>query len=1447
MSQERVDNLFASESWSAVYTAYSNISLKAYDFDTIREALLAYVQQTYPDKFNDFISSSEFIAILDLVAYLGHSLSFRLDMNTRENFLDTAERRESILRMAKNLGYIKTRPINARGYMKITSVTTNQDVADNEGNSLANTTVNWNDANNADWYENFITILDSSFSKNSKIQDPTATLNILNIENNIYEINENPLGKRFNYPFTANIAGSNRKFETTKVEIVDEIIGEAEPKSSKNFTIINRNDNLGPASDRTGFFVYAKAGEMNFNDYTYDLKLSNRTQNIDVIDISNTDVWIQRTDSNRNYVSTVTKVDNDSRETAIYNSLRTGSGDLASVTTNIDNSIAINFPDGIFGNAAYGNYRIWYRKTENENFTVNRNDISEVAITIPYIGGDDRPYDLTVTMTTTSDFSENYAAETFESVRRIAPRAYYTQDRMVNAQDYNIYPLTLGANVISKSKAINTTFSGKSRFFEMDDVTGNHSNLSATGTDGSIFLEDDIISMNLSFNRQNGQIDNFIRNKITEVLKHPSLMNLYYFENMYNPASTILTPSLNFTVRSTNASIIDTVSSNTLGTVFLYPGDHILTQSANEKELSWTKIKNIESSVAGSAVDSYFIENILPETAGNIEKIVRTYRTRFEADEIKNIKINKIEDLAIQSFIIKYVPKSNTSVWEWKLHDDANDVPLVEGKDVYIEFTYVPGVRENEAEYVARFTGKKIVFDSKKQVKFFYNNNKLVVDNETSLAERDKLFLKYYTTLANDSSSGLEELINIGTAQLSNIVEPGDNTVKFDADFSSTGAVITDNFVNNSDMYTVNSTQHKLISPLGVEYPITPVVPSSDTVIGETPEYTVSYDKDNLSELLSLNDYDGNSTVENSDEYAYSTTIVTIDDSGNIADGFTYTSTYTPLEFEIQGFKGNLTNAYFDLAYPNNFAWVDTSELPIGKTIDTAESGDTGVQNEFGRSFDGANYEFTFTDMTASGWSIRNHNLDGTDSDNPDDDIYWKQFAFGEINFPADIINLNNLTLTDVNNNQINLTDCEVIQNNGSFKIIFWTVDPGVDSIINIRSIGGTAEISDFLVRVERTLSPKGSDRLQAYADVESYVYDSYLTPAGYVDYTKVKLTSHDIERNPHGMLQVFTNIDNVDNPELGDTSEVEFSHIVLEQYTDVDGIQYERVSDRIVATNQAQSDRIPETAIIRFYIESNDLDINEGEWQRRSGEGWEELPANQYTLVNSPAKDKIIYAGNQYRVVIGRSYIEDKFMTFRWDHYADIDKRIDPSTSNIIDMYILSTDYVRRVNAWIDGGFSDVVPLPPNNYELTKIMEGINSKASISDHISYIPVKFKYLFGSFAAPENQTVFKVVKKSGTSYSDSEIKTAVANAVNTFFDIDNWDFGETFYFSELASYIHTSLPNHISSVVITPKYQTSEFANLLSITSEPTEIFLSITTSSDVKIISSIVASELLGE
>lgn len=371
MSQERTDNLFASESWTAVYTAFTNVSLKAYDFDTIRDALLAYTAQTYPDKFNDFIASSEFIAILDLVAYLGHSLAYRLDMNTRENFMDTAERRASILQMAKTLGYNKTRPINAKGFMKITSLSTDEPVYDNLGISLAGKTVTWNDSNDVDWYENFISVLNSAFSSTTKIQNPTSTLTVADVEHSLYEINETPATKNVNYSFSANVDGKSRNFEAVRVllDTINSRIEEDEPKLTNNFTIINRNDNLGSGSDRTGFFVYAVAGTLAFEDHGYNTQLSNRIETIDENNISNSDVWIQKIDSNRAYVSSVTKVDNDTRETAIYNALRTGSGDIVSINSADNNTITLHYPDGIFGNAAYGDYRTWFRVVDNDNFS----------------------------------------------------------------------------------------------------------------------------------------------------------------------------------------------------------------------------------------------------------------------------------------------------------------------------------------------------------------------------------------------------------------------------------------------------------------------------------------------------------------------------------------------------------------------------------------------------------------------------------------------------------------------------------------------------------------------------------------------------------------------------------------------------------------------------------------------------------------------------------------------------------------------------------------------------------------------------------------------------------------------------------------------------------------------------------------------------------------------
>ena len=61
----RQDNLFAAETYVRKYTNFANVDLKSYDFDSLRTAMVSYLQKKYPDQFNDYVVSSEFITIMD--------------------------------------------------------------------------------------------------------------------------------------------------------------------------------------------------------------------------------------------------------------------------------------------------------------------------------------------------------------------------------------------------------------------------------------------------------------------------------------------------------------------------------------------------------------------------------------------------------------------------------------------------------------------------------------------------------------------------------------------------------------------------------------------------------------------------------------------------------------------------------------------------------------------------------------------------------------------------------------------------------------------------------------------------------------------------------------------------------------------------------------------------------------------------------------------------------------------------------------------------------------------------------------------------------------------------------------------------------------------------------------------------------------------------------------
>ena len=155
----RQTNLLVNQDWTTLYQSFQNADFQSYDFETIRNSMINYLRSYYPEDFNDFTESSEYVALIDLIAYLGQSLAFRTDLNARENFFDTAERRDSILRLASLINYNAKRNTAASGYLKIDSITTSESVFDSNGLNLANLLINWNDTTNQDWQEQFTSIV----------------------------------------------------------------------------------------------------------------------------------------------------------------------------------------------------------------------------------------------------------------------------------------------------------------------------------------------------------------------------------------------------------------------------------------------------------------------------------------------------------------------------------------------------------------------------------------------------------------------------------------------------------------------------------------------------------------------------------------------------------------------------------------------------------------------------------------------------------------------------------------------------------------------------------------------------------------------------------------------------------------------------------------------------------------------------------------------------------------------------------------------------------------------------------------------------------------------------------------------------------------------------------------------------------------------------------------
>ena len=138
-STDRQNRLLVAEDWKRIYQSYRNADFKSYDFDNLRRTMINYLRQNYPEDFNDYIESSEYLALIDLIEILGQKLAFRIDLNARENYLELAERRESVLRLARLLSYNPKRNQAANGLLKFESVSTTESITSSTQSQITTT------------------------------------------------------------------------------------------------------------------------------------------------------------------------------------------------------------------------------------------------------------------------------------------------------------------------------------------------------------------------------------------------------------------------------------------------------------------------------------------------------------------------------------------------------------------------------------------------------------------------------------------------------------------------------------------------------------------------------------------------------------------------------------------------------------------------------------------------------------------------------------------------------------------------------------------------------------------------------------------------------------------------------------------------------------------------------------------------------------------------------------------------------------------------------------------------------------------------------------------------------------------------------------------------------------------------------------------------------------
>lgn len=1300
----RQSNLFAAEDYKKVFKAYQFIDYTAYDFDTLKQALINYIQTYYPEDFNDYIESSEFIAIIELLAYFGTSLAFRTDLNSRENFIDTAERRESIIRLAQMVNYVPSRNIPASGLFKIAAVQTDQPLTDANGVNINDATIFWNDPNNPDWFDQFIQICNAAFSSLNPFGRPTKSGKIGAIPTDLYQLN-NVTGLSVAYSTNISINGQQFPIDICNPDfITNETIFERHPNPADVFNFIYRNDSLGVSSANTGFFLYFKQGNLINIDTNFEFPVPNRLFPIEVQNINQTDVYVQETDQNGNVLSQWAKVPALAGENIIYNSIQFSERNIFSAISGANDTVTIRFADGNFGNVPTGLFRFWVRVSANQALVIRPTDAQGLQINIPYIGSDQQNYTLRIVFNLEQTIGNAAATESDEQIKLRAPEVFSTQSRMVNGSDYNVLPLVYG-NQIAKLQAINRTYSGQSRYLDLNDPTGFHRDLIIFGQDGALFRDNQNVLVEVIEDSSNsGNIETILINTIQEVLRDSKISTFFYDEYLSQFEEKIRVNPPN-----TGRSLLDLVP--TLGD----PSSPLFWKT------SPVKFKNDTG---------FFSNNPATDTAQTLVNTLNPLNVNgglyqpwgFITDGSVLSMGNLASPNTINSVPVNSVIQNGIPTVPNPLNPFANVGPIELGKE------------------------EQNTFQALKVYPAFRTDLTTTEINEITLAINAGIsFWLYYDLLTNEWHTS-----TTATPGLSNQVDqpweyadPTPGSIYSNWGLNAAGGLLYVAIASNNQIGTTTyditgrGRVYVFESYRNVRFFWEPNQVVIDSATGLA-----------LQDSIEIMPYvNTNSTVNNNEPVIV-----------NPATSF--------LKVEV---PFNITGVFI-----REDGYLDTSKVEVS-LVDSDSDGIPDDPEGFERIVtpsDRIVFELVDNEVTGyqttrpwvCNWNVTFENYTGdlfvyfpVNPLNPTQLYSPPYIADRELTLVSEILDPAT-AIPPVNYAYMNEVDLLFINNLGQIEFNWAPPSPPypltLATIANQLTAFFNNDITSFPWMVQgpndiTTIVDK-SDILRNYFFNKSYLLAS-ISPPGFGVYYSL----------------LFNSTDDLANYNTGRT--------VIQE---IDRYHFDK-NGKVFTQNTS----VPELERIPLY--------------------------------------------------------------FKWSHYAPIDQRIDPAVTNIIDMIVITDSYYRDVIIWKNSNGSALTfPAPPTTEELRIQFQDLNKYKMVSDAMIWNSGTFKLLFGSTAESELQATFKVVKAPSTSISDNEVKTQVIQAIDTYFDIRNWDFGEKFFYTELAAFIHQQLSRIISSVVIVPNNANSQFGNLFEIVATPTELFLSTATVNNVQIVANLTDQNL---